>query len=704
VLWGDELEYGIFRTDPYSENVDLSVGSGAKLQATLSQQPAGIGDELRDWHPEYGSWMIEGVPRQPYDGDTLTGIMQVQSDMQSRRKHLARSILPSEIIPSVTCFPMLGVGSYLHARTEPANIISESKLVADSAINPHPRFGALTRNIRERRGSSVDIVLPVDPCPDKQASSEQRSTRAEEQVHLDAMAFGMGCCCLQVTLQSQTEDQSRHLHDQLGALSPLLHALSASTPIAHGRLLATDTRWSLISQAVDDRTPAERRGAEYTERSVEAEGDIYSVGDGVRRLPQSRYSDSPLYITRPRSEQEAAALQRLNDVPAPVDEPALKALREGGVDEVLARHVSHLFTRDPLVVFEDQINLDNDASMVSSVYMIIFHARFQVALLQFLQDHFESIQSTNWRSMRWKPPALEVGLKWASSSQGQESAGQSEDPAAMVAATEDDDIGPGWRNEVRALEIQLTDFENAAFAVLVVLLSKFIMSEGLSVMLPMSLVHENMRRAQLKDAVLTQKFWFRRDLRKQINTNTQSITVNQNQPQPAVPVAEDMELVEMSLDEIINGERPSSGESQRRGTELFPGLLPTLRMYVQDTFAEAEPEAVKAVLPYLDLLSQRASGRLPTAARWMRNFVTRHPHYERGSGRLNPQVANDLLRTCHAIGMGEARCEELYGPAGAQCVPRLSDAEVPQTVYQAVYHGCAKQGLDKNRSCLSNCV
>lgn len=53
-----------------------------------------------------------------------------------------------------------------------------------------------------------------------------------------------------------------------------------------------------------------------------------------------------------------------------------------GVDENLAHHIAHLFIRDPLVVFEGMIELDD------SVYV----------------EHFENIQSTNWQTCRWKPP------------------------------------------------------------------------------------------------------------------------------------------------------------------------------------------------------------------------------------------------------------------------------------------------------------
>jgi glutamate--cysteine ligase catalytic subunit len=55
------------------------------------------------------------------------------------------------------------------------------------------------------------------------------------------------------------------------------------------------------------------------------------------------------------------------------------------MDERLAEHIAKMFSRDPIPTYEgefieDQIN-DNDITM-----------------------HFENIQSTNWNSMRFKPP------------------------------------------------------------------------------------------------------------------------------------------------------------------------------------------------------------------------------------------------------------------------------------------------------------
>jgi glutamate--cysteine ligase catalytic subunit len=41
------------------------------------------------------------------------------------------------------------------------NPFSKSKFVLDQTCNPHPRFGGLTKSIRERRGKKVDIRVPL---------------------------------------------------------------------------------------------------------------------------------------------------------------------------------------------------------------------------------------------------------------------------------------------------------------------------------------------------------------------------------------------------------------------------------------------------------------------------------------------------------------------------------------------------------------
>jgi len=44
----------------------------------------------------------------------------------------------------------------------------------------------------------------------------------DDHVYMDAMAFGMGACCLQVTFQACNITEARLLYDQLAPLCPIL--------------------------------------------------------------------------------------------------------------------------------------------------------------------------------------------------------------------------------------------------------------------------------------------------------------------------------------------------------------------------------------------------------------------------------------------------------------------------------------------------
>ena len=76
-------------------------------------------------------------------------------------------------------------------------------------------------------------------------------------------------------------------------------------------------------------------------------------------------------------------------------------------------------------------------------------------------DHFESLQSTNWQTVRWKPP-----------------------PPSSLHLGGTTPIG--WRVEFRSMEVQLTDFENAAFTVFIVLASRVMLFFDLNLYIPIS--------------------------------------------------------------------------------------------------------------------------------------------------------------------------------------------------------------------------
>lgn len=253
-------------------------------------------------------------------------------------------------------------------------------------------------------------------------------------------------------------------------------------------------------------------------------------------------------------------------MPLVLDEKLYNRLREGDIDHLLAQHVAHLFIRDSVSLFSEKVH-QNDKEDT---------------------DHFENIQSTNWQTMRFKPPP----------------------PNSPI----------GWRVEFRPCEAQLTDFENAAIVCFVVLLTRVILSYQLDFLIPISKVDENMQTSQKRGAVLTEKFWFKKNITGtstggQTNSNDTAAQVNSteaNNHGNENGIDEEYEL--MTIDQIING----------KGN--FPGLVPLINSYLGSMDVDADTHCT--IQQYLRLIQKRASGELLTTASWMRNEITEHEEYK----------------------------------------------------------------------------
>ena len=176
----------------------------------------------------------------------------------------------------------------------------------------------------------------------------------------------------------------------------------------------------------------------------------------------------------------------------------------------------------------------------------------------------------------------------------------------------------------------MTDFENAAFTVFVVLASRVILYYNLNLLLPLSKVDENMRRAHARDALATQKFHFRSSLR---------------------PASEEEDgaaaAVEMTASEVLMG-----------NGKAYKGLVPMIMAYLDRIGADGD--TTRAVSSYMEFIALRASGELLTPAAWMRAFVRKHPDYQQDS-LVPPRAAADLLKAAHRIGLGLERCPEMHG-------------------------------------------
>ena len=149
-------------------------------------------------------------------------------------------------------------------------------------------------------------------------------------------------------------------------------------------------------------------------------------------------------------------LDRYEDAHSAIDDGVKEELLRNGMDERLANHFAHLFARDPLVVFSK--DAESDATEDTAL--------------------FEAVQSTIYNPVRFKPP-----------------------PSLHS------DIG--WRVEFRPMEVQMTDFENAAFVIFIMLLSRTILHFNLNFHMPISMIDENMEKANRRDAINREHFRFR---------------------------------------------------------------------------------------------------------------------------------------------------------------------------------------------------
>ncbi|XP_008058119.1 glutamate--cysteine ligase catalytic subunit isoform X3 [Carlito syrichta] len=539
--WGDEVEYMLVSFDHENKKVHL-VLSGEKVLETLQEKGERTNPNHPTlWRPEYGSYMIEGTPGQPYGG-TMSEFNTVEANMRKRRKEATSILEENQALCTITSFP-----------------------------------STLTRNIRHRRGEKVVINVPIfkdknTPSPFIETFPEdEEAARASkpDHIYMDAMGFGMGNCCLQVTFQACSISEARYLYDQLATICPIVMALSAASPFYRGYVSDIDCRWGVISASVDDRT-REERGLE-------------PLKNNHYRISKSRYDSIDSYLSK--------CGEKYNDIDLTIDKEIYEQLLQEGLDHLLAQHVAHLFIRDPLTLFEEKIHLD-DANE---------------------SDHFENIQSTNWQTMRFKPPPPNSDI--------------------------------GWRVEFRPMEVQLTDFENSAYVVFVVLLTRVILSYKLDFLIPLSKVDENMKVAQKRDAVLRDMFYFRKDICK---AGGNAVVDGCGKAQNSTELAAE-EYTLMSIDTIINGKEG-----------VFPGLIPILNSYLENM--EVDVDTRCSILNYLKLIKKRASGELMTVARWMREFIANHPDYKQDSV-ITDEMNYSLILKCNQIANELCECPELLGSA-----------------------------------------
>ncbi|KAI5161879.1 glutamate--cysteine ligase catalytic subunit [Nematocida ausubeli] len=388
-LWGEELEQHLIVK--VNGNWILLLGSEHLLDSSTCTNTI--------LHPEYAGYMLESTPELPY-APNFKELATLEQTIEGRRLTILQTLQSKfgkdASILFLPCFPLLGtplafgtggmdehtwvskwkdafknmqpiceaaspvesniegtlLEQTLNKAATPSFDITRSEHYPDFAITQHKRFFGFSRNIIKRKRSPICKEFPL-ACIESTANHAVQATRSSDladSVVIDSMGQGMGCGCLQITMQSESLEEARRLYDNIGAICPLLLFLTAGTSIVSGKLIKTSSRWDIISASVDCRQ------------------------DSETEIKKSRYSSIDLYTAEMPEDLEKV----YNDISPPLEKTALATLLQEGVDSAMAKHIASLYIRDPILCYEDSTEMDD----------------------------FENIQSSNWRSMRLKLPKL----------------------------------------------------------------------------------------------------------------------------------------------------------------------------------------------------------------------------------------------------------------------------------------------------------
>lgn len=126
------------------------------------------------------------------------------------------------------------------------------------------------------------------------------------------------------------------------------------------------------------------------------------------------------------------------------------------------------------------------------------------------------------------------------------------------------------------MEIQLTDFENAAFTTFITLLTRVILTFDLNLYIPLSRVDANMQRAHGRNAAVKGKFFFRRHMAPlekgddgfgEQYTSMFSTAVNGNKNDSGMPVIRSEENLEGLGDQRSSPRSKGSNEQLSEESE-----------------------------------------------------------------------------------------------------------------------------------------
>ena len=270
--------------------------------------------------------------------------MEIHDSIKSRRQFIQTLLGKDEHIISLTCFPLLGCTNFTYPHHNPVDLSNRltSLFFSDEIIYDNPLLKGLYRCRVARIDRKPEINVPI--YKDKNTLSPfieelpNREMSKPDHIFMDHHGFALGCCCIQVTFQCESLEQTCHLYDQLTPLGPIIMALSASSPIWRGYLSEIDCRWNVFKLAYDDRTKEEL--------------GLEPIKENRRVLKKCRFDATDVYLSREGS--------RYNDFEFDKDDKIHEQLMNENIEEGVANHFSNMFTRDPIALYKEAITEDDD--------------------------------------------------------------------------------------------------------------------------------------------------------------------------------------------------------------------------------------------------------------------------------------------------------------------------------------------------------
>ncbi|KAL8779269.1 MAG: hypothetical protein Q9194_001532 [Teloschistes cf. exilis] len=610
------IEYLIVSLDGAKGIAKLSLRSSDILSLAAQDSASRADGNFPSFQTEFCSFNLESTPGKPWTMDPAD-LLDVGLNMKWRRALLKKHMKHNEYPITLTNFPRFGLTGSTTPEYPPSGPQLESQFISDETTTQRTRYISTAKNIRARRGRKVQINVPV--------FRDEKTPWPFHDPSVDCNLRGFP------EDNEPHEDTAKTNHIYMDAqpfgsgTCCLQVTLQASNIDEARKLYDRLIPLAPIMLALTAATPIYKGFLADTDarwNTLVSASDDRTEEEIEEKILSPRFGGNTSYI----SPDPRLRVQHNNhSMPIPL-EIKQKLIAEG-MDDLLASHFARILIRDPLILCAEDLS---QPDLTTS-------------------NLFEMFQGLNWQPLRFKPP-----------------------PPRNI-----HDIG--WRVEFRSMEVQPTDFENAAFAVFVILLTRAVLAFDVDFYMPISMVEENMETAQGRDAVNRREFYFSANW---MTDDADEVPLGGSADNPCIAPSTIPPRTAHNSSTNANGPLASSesakstpdcpyssptgdhatypptpmstlvnGPPSRAPNILAPGLLPLVKRYLATLpTTMLTPDQRAGLEPYLDLVSRRASGLDVTPATRIREVVRQSEGYM-GDSRVGEEAE---WRVVNEVGIGDS--------------------------------------------------